>query len=106
MTNLTQPTTTLTDEELADLKAQISFEEQRRLRVERIPEQIKALNLQYLEDTDDGEWHEPTGLHNAYPKNYMVMHEGKLYISIVDANVRYITEAEAWEDTAFPETEI
>jgi hypothetical protein len=105
MTNLPQPTSTLTDEELADLKAQISLEEQRRLRVERIPEQIKELNLQYLEDTDDGEWHEPTGLHNAYPKYYTVMYEGKIYKSIVDVNTFSILEADAWESDA-PETEI
>jgi hypothetical protein len=102
MDNPTQPTSSLTDEELADLKAQISFEEQRRLRVERLPDQIKELNRQLLNDLSrrSGEpWAQPEGWWDSYPEGWIVKHKGLKMRSLCDGNIVAPPDTAAWQVT-------
>jgi hypothetical protein len=98
MTDLT--TSTLTDGELADLKAQISVEEQRRLRVVRIPEQIKELNQQLLTDLGRGvgePWAQPEGWWDAYPEGWLVRDDdGRRWRSKVNGNDTPVGDSAAW----------
>lgn len=81
---------TLTDDELAQCQLDISAEQEQRSLLVYIPQQIAALNQEYLdaEGTEPGEpWRQPQGAHDAYPKDWVVTHQDKTWASLVDANV-------------------
>lgn len=82
--------TTMTDEELRQIQSDVSAEISRRWTMNSIPEQINTLNAGYLEaeGTKSGEdWRQPTGAHDAYPKDWKVTHDGKTWQSTVTSNV-------------------
>ena len=84
------PLNTLTDAEFTALDSAVTAERSRRAVLTSAPEQIAAQNLAYLDAAgiEQGEpWVAPTGAHNAYPKDWMVTHNSKTWISLVDANV-------------------
>lgn len=51
------------------------------------------------------EWIQPTGAHDAYPKDYKVSHNGKHWISLIDANVWEPSEEAStlWENIPIDE---
>lgn len=78
--------TTLTDEELLALAAQLAREQQARA----LPKQIEQMSGEYLAATgrEHGRgWVQPVGGHDAYPKGWQVTHDGKTYQSKIPANV-------------------
>lgn len=47
------------------------------------------------------EWRQPTGAHDAYQKGDKVLYQGKVYISLIDANVYAPdTPGQLWEEAA------
>jgi hypothetical protein len=82
--------TTLTDQELKDLQVAVSDEQNKRYALTAIPQQMAVLNAGYLtaEGTTEGDaWRQPTGAHDAYPKDWIAAHNGKDWRSLLDANV-------------------
>ena len=80
----------LTDEELAELHNSVNRELQRRNAMANTAAEVARLNAQYLEaegTTPGEEWRQPTGAHDAYPKDWTVTHAGGQWVSLVDANV-------------------
>jgi len=80
----------LTDEEVNQIVLDGYTEQNRRLSLIYIPEQMAELNQEYLNASgiSEGEpWVQPTGAHDAYPKDWIVSHGGKDWLSLVDANV-------------------
>lgn len=81
---------TYTDEELAQAAMEIDAERQRRYTLVTVPEQMTALNQDYLaaEGTEQGEpWRQPSGSHDAYPLDWVVTHVEKTWQSLMDGNV-------------------
>lgn len=79
-----------TDEQLIEAQTEIGQEQGRRYVVTSIPQQMVTMNEQYLDATgvEPGqEWVQPTGAHDAYPKDWQVTHNGGQWVSLVDANV-------------------
>lgn len=105
--------TQLTDSELSDLATAIGAEQARRLvlneaaaRVEqieqRLAEELSSVASSYLaarDGADNGEWVQPTGAHDAYPKDWVVLFEGEEWISVLPANVWVPGEA-GWRKVA------
>lgn len=94
--------TTLTDLEVAQLKAEASLEEQRRVRVALAPAQAEAVAVSYLQDvgrTDGADWVQPEGAHDCYPLGYTVHKDGILWESLIPANVTVPgTDPRWWKD--------
>jgi len=81
---------TLTDEEFYEHKANVQAEHERRKILANAPLQAVETNLAYLwaEGVEPGqEWQQPTGAHDAYPKNWVTEHESKTWVSLIDGNV-------------------
>lgn len=82
--------TALTAAELDQCITDIQAEQKRRSDVFHIPKQMAQLNVQYLDSSGvvPGEaWVQPTGAHDAYPKDWTVTYDGGQWVSLVDANV-------------------
>lgn len=82
--------TTYTDEDLRTEYDAAGAEISRRGALAAIPAQMAALNVQYLGSSGvaEGEaWVQPTGAHDAYPKDWVVTHNDGSWKSLVDANV-------------------
>lgn len=80
----------LTDDELVELYNNVNREIQRRNTLVKTQAEVARLNADYLEaeGTTPGEaWRQPTGAHDAYPKDWIVSHVGGQWVSLVDANV-------------------
>lgn len=81
---------TWTDEQLMAESQAIAEESNRRSAMAYIPEQMALLNEQYLDaaGTEQGEeWVQPTGSHDAYPLDWVVMHNSGTWRSLVAGNV-------------------
>lgn len=79
----------LTDDEVAQLKAEASLEQDRRIRVAQAPIKAEELAVEYLKDVgrDHGsDWVQPTGAHDAYPLGYQVVHNQIVWESLIPAN--------------------
>lgn len=82
--------TTLTDPEFAELDAAVTAERSRRATLAAVPQQIADLNRAYLgsEGVEQGQpWRQPTGAHDAYPKDWVTEHKDKTWTSLMDGNV-------------------
>lgn len=82
--------TDYTDEELDALRVAVTTEQERRYTLAYAAEQSEQLARRYLDAvgrTDGTEWVQPTGAHDAYPEGYVVLHDGKEWVSLTPANV-------------------
>lgn len=80
----------LTLEELNDARILILNEIERRQLIESIPAEVEELNRAYLAAegvSPDESWRQPTGAHDAYPLDWPVERNGKIWISNVAGNV-------------------
>lgn len=81
---------TYTDEELTQAANEIGVEQQRRHQRARIPQQMITLNKDWMatseQHRDGNRWIRPTGLHDVYPKGWVVEHEGQFWVSTGDRN--------------------
>lgn len=80
----------MTDEEIETELNAGHAETTKRRDLQAIPEQMDALNKAYLdtEGTVEGEpWRQPTGSHDAYPRDWIVTHSDKTWRSLVAGNV-------------------
>lgn len=81
---------TWSDDELEQAKEAINQEKQRRYTLKTAERQMDRLEWDYSEASGrvfGGEWTQPVGGHDAYPKNYRVTHGGKEWVSLFTANV-------------------
>lgn len=81
---------TLTDEELNNLRLEVLNEVERRYRISAAPQQAEALSRRYLVDTGKfagTAWSQPTGAYDAYPTGWLVTHNSKTWESTTPANV-------------------
>lgn len=81
--------TALTDEDLSLIRSILVRVVTERKRQNEIPKQITKLQIQYLTGRDlatGGAWVQPTGAHDAYPKNWEVTHNSSTWVSRVDNN--------------------
>ena len=79
-----------TDDELRTTVMVASDEIEKRRKKARIPEQMKAMNEEFLKADGRGPgepWAQPEGAHDAYPKDWPVTHSGKEWLSEVEVNV-------------------
>ena len=82
--------TTLTDSELQEIFHAASEETSRRnlitaaMRREPI---LQTGSMVALGRAEGEEYVQPTGHHDAYPKGWEVQHDGKIWVSLTDANV-------------------
>lgn len=82
----------LSDEELAAAPQEIWLEQHRRSVLANAQRTIQETNLAYLDaaGVESGQdWVQPTGAHDSYPVDWIVAHEGKTWVSLVNGN--------AWE---------
>lgn len=78
------------DVELEHLRVEVLTELERRQRIASAPQDAENLTKSYLEAigrVDGTEWVQPTGAHDAYPKDSIVLHDGKEWASLIPANV-------------------
>lgn len=106
--------TTVTTTDLLALSRRIEQEYSRRRVLEEAPAQAEGLAKSYLEATgrlavETGgtapttvpAYIQPTGAHDAYPKGAYITFEGKVYKSLIPANVWTPTAyARGWEQVA------
>lgn len=79
----------LTDDELNTVRSILVSVVSERKRQNEIPKQITELQIQYLTGRDLATgvaWVQPTGAHDAYPKNWEVTHNSSTWVSLVDNN--------------------
>ena len=80
----------LSDEDLATLLDEARLEYQRRRdltsAIDSTPGLVEAL-LTTTGREPGSEWVQPTGYHDAYPKDWEVTHNGKTWVSLTAANV-------------------
>ena len=80
---------TLTDEELATLldvaRAEYQLRRDLTSAIDSTPGLIEAL-LTTTGREPGAEWTQPLGAFDAYPKDWEVVHDGKTWVSLVDAN--------------------
>ena len=82
--------TALTDDEARDLLARVYADVQRRDAIAQAPAQAEALAATYaaaIGRKDGDPWTQPTGAHDAYPLGAVVTDAGKMWISLIPANV-------------------
>lgn len=82
--------TALTDAELQAMEADVAAEIDRRYTLASAPNQMNELNAEYLSATGieaGEEWRQPTGAHDAYPLDWVVMHNSGTWRSLVAGNV-------------------
>lgn len=82
--------TTMTDEELDQLRVEVLTEQERRCLIADAPAQAVALADRYaaaIGRQDGDPWVQPTGAHDAYSLGITVTHEGKTWESLTPANV-------------------
>ena len=82
--------TTMTDEELDQLRVEVLIERERRRLVADAPAQAVALADRYaaaIGRQDGDPWVQPTGAHDAYSLGITVTHGGKTWESLADNNV-------------------
>ena len=82
--------TTITDEELDQLRVEVFTEQERRRLVADAPAQAAVLAERYaiaIGRQDGDPWVQPTGAHDAYPVGITVTHDGKTWENLTPANV-------------------
>jgi hypothetical protein len=80
----------LSDEDLHEQAAAANTEVRRRSVLASVPEQMAALNARFLaaEGAEPGQpWRQPQGAHDAFPKGWIATHDGRTWVSLLDANV-------------------
>lgn len=68
----------------------IKEEENRRRTLRESENVINGVNVNYLNATGVAQgdpWRQPTGAHDAYPKDWTSTHQDKLWVSLVSGNV-------------------
>ena len=82
--------TTMTDEELDQLRVEVLTEQERRRLIADAPAQAVALADRYaaaIGRQDGDPWVQPTGAYDSYPLGITVTHGGKTWESLTPANV-------------------
>lgn len=86
----------LTDAELEALDAAVRAEVTRRARI-AAENQIMDDNLAATRpDMPGSRWRQPTGAHDAYPLGWETIHDGRLWRSLIPANVTVPGSDERW----------
>lgn len=78
------------DSELSALRTAVITEQERRSFVASASERADNMARRYLEavgHTENSEWVQPTGAHDAYPEGWKVQHNTKTWESLTPANV-------------------
>lgn len=78
------------DAELRRLKTMIDGELSRRETLATAEKKAADLNAEFLAAagvTDGDVWRQPTSAVDAYPKDWTVQHDGKMWVSLIAANV-------------------
>ena len=89
--------TTLTDEDLDQLRVEVLTEQERRRLIADAPAQAVALADRYaaaIGRQDGDPWVQPTGAHDAYNKGDKVSFNGQDYESLIDGN--------SWSPSDYP----
>ena len=79
----------VSDAELRQLKRMIDNELERRRTLEQVPDQMDKLVRELLAasgQVEGGQWKQPTGYENAYPKGWVVTHNGHEWTSNIAGN--------------------
>lgn len=82
--------TDATDRELEKYRQAIVKEQERRRTLAQVPDQMDKLVRDMLAaagQVEGGEWVQPTGATDAYPKDWTVTHDGKTWVSLTPACV-------------------
>lgn len=83
-------TSTWTDTDLEALRTALYSEQERRRVLRDNPVLIDQMNTQVLKAigrSDGVAWVQPTGAHDAYPKNWNVVKDGYSWTSLISGNV-------------------
>lgn len=94
----------LTDTELRDIVSAATSELNRRAALENVEKEVNRLNQQYLAATgiqNGADWRQPSGAHDAYPRGFVVEHNGKRWTNLVMSNV-YEPGVSGWREIAQP----
>ena len=74
------------------------------LRIAQVKEpSLTTAYLATLGRVDGEEWVQPLGAHDAYPLDWVVIHNGKTWVSLVDANV-WEPGVSGWREDGTEET--
>ena len=98
--------TTLTDSELQEIFHAASEETSRRNLITAAITREPILQTGYLTAlgrADGEEYVQPQGAHDAYPEGWKVTHNGKTWVSLVDANV-WEPGVSGWREEGMEET--
>lgn len=100
--------TTMTDDELEQLRIGALTERERRVTIETAEAQADLLNERYVRAIgriDGDDWTQPVGAHDAYREGAVVSHGGKTWVSTTPANV-WEPGVSGWREqaTVDPET--
>ena len=82
--------TTLTDDDLYDLRQQVLTEVERRATLASAPAQVEQICRAWADarGRQDGDpWQQPVGAHDAYRQGATAAHDGKTWTSLIDWNV-------------------
>lgn len=101
---LSKPIEDFTREELSNLVQFLMSESLKREAIETAPERLKSLQMETLaaQNVQFGqEWRQPLGAHNAYPKDWVLIHNGDEWESLIESNV-YEPGVSGWRKKAAP----
>lgn len=94
---------TLTDEQLGQLRADVTAEHDRRRTLAAAQDRIIQANRDYLaaEGTAPGDpYRAPTGYHDAYPHGWEVTHDDKTWVSTRDGATGVPGDSPDWRQVA------
>ena len=94
--------TQYTDEELSQFPQEIWAEQQRRNTLATAQQTINDTNKAYLNaagQTSGKPWVKPTGAHDAYPLDWVVTHEDKTWMSLINGTV-FEPGVSSWREQA------
>lgn len=94
--------TTLTDDDLYDLRRQVLTEVERRATLASAPAQVEQISRAWADarGRHDGDpWQQPVGAHDAYRQGATVTHDGKTWESLIAFNA-HAPGVSGWREQA------